>query len=159
MIIVIFGVSGSGKSTIAEALAKALNRPYYDADDFHPSANIEKMSNGMALDDSDREPWLQSLAQHIFDWSQKDGAVLACSALKEKYRTLLGSKSKEDIIWVYLKGTYEQIQSRMENRKDHFMSPQMLESQFEALEVPNYGLHIDISSSPETIVASILKKL
>ena len=117
------------------------------------------MSNGIALNDDDRTPWLQSLAQHIYNWSKKGGAVLACSALKEKYRTLLGSKSKEDIIWVYLKGTYEQIQSRMENRKDHFMSPQMLESQFEALEVPNYGLHIDISSSPETIVASILKKL
>lgn len=159
MIIVVLGVSGSGKSTISKGLSLALNIPYYDADDFHPIANINKMSSGQPLNDKDREPWLEELAQNLSEWSREKGAVLACSALKEKYRTLLNSNCEDKIIWVYLKGDYELIKSRMESRKDHFMSSQMLKSQFEALEVPEYGIHVDISGSPEAIIKSIIERI
>lgn len=159
MIIVVLGVSGSGKSTISKGLSQALNIPYYDADDFHPVANINKMSSGQPLNDKDRQPWLERLAQNLSDWSRDKGAVLACSALKEKYRTLLNSNCEDKIIWVYLKGDYELIKSRMESRKDHFMSSQMLKSQFEALEVPEYGIHVDISGPPEAIIKSIIERI
>ncbi|WP_299128401.1 gluconokinase [uncultured Winogradskyella sp.] len=158
-VIIVLGVSGSGKSTIAEGLSLSLNIPYYDADDFHPEANIKKMSSGQSLNDKDRQPWLEGLAHNILEWSRKNGAVLACSALKEKYRTLLTSKCKEAVTWVYLKGDYELIKSRMELRQDHFMSSQLLKSQFEALEVPNYGLQVDISLPPQVIINSVLEKL
>lgn len=159
MIIVVLGVSGSGKSTIAKGLSQSLNIPYYDADDFHPIANINKMSSGQPLNDKDREPWLEELAQNLSVWAEENGAVLACSALKEKYRNLLNSNCEDKIIWVYLKGDYELIKSRMESRKDHFMASQMLKSQFEALEVPEYGIHVDISGSPEAIITSILERI
>ena len=159
MIIVVLGVSGSGKSTISKGLSQALNIPYYDSDDFHPIANINKMSSGQPLNDKDREPWLEELAQNLSVWAEENGAVLACSALKEKYRNLLNSNCADKIIWVYLKGDYELIKSRMESRKDHFMASQMLKSQFEALEVPEYGIHVDISGSPEAIITSILERI
>ena len=159
MIIVVLGVSGSGKSTISKGLSQALNIPFYDADDFHPIANINKMSSGQPLNDKDREPWLEELAQNLSRWAGENGAVLACSALKENYRNLLNSNCEDKIVWVYLKGDYELIKSRMESRIDHFMASQMLKSQFEALEVPEYGIHVDISGSPEVIITSILERI
>ena len=159
MIIIVFGVSGSGKTTIGKLLAQQLNLPFYDADDFHPEANVKKMSDGFPLNDTDRQPWLLALAKHIAEWSKNKGAVLACSALKESYRTLLSSQYRKDIIWVYLSGSKAVIKNRMETRADHFMPSKLLDSQFEALEVPTYGIHVDISKDKISIVEIILSKL
>lgn len=159
MIIIIFGVSGCGKTTIGKLLAEELNIPFYDADDFHPEANIKKMSNGHPLNDEDREPWLLTLANQVNIWSADKGAILACSALKEKYRKLLSSVYKEDIIWVHLSGSKEIIKARMDARAGHFMPSKLLESQFKALEIPTYGIHVDISEDTTTIVNTIVSKL
>ncbi|MCA0151775.1 gluconokinase [Winogradskyella vincentii] len=159
MIIIVFGVSGSGKSTIAKGLSERLRLPYYDADDFHPQQNIDKMSVGKSLNDEDRLPWLLSLADNINIWSQSEGAVLACSALKEKYRALLSSNYKTDINWVLLKGTSELIKRRMDTRKGHYMTSKLLNSQFEDLEIPDYGLHVDISEHPDSIIDKIISNI
>jgi carbohydrate kinase (thermoresistant glucokinase family) len=156
--IVIMGVSGCGKTTIGQGLAKQLGLPYYDADDFHPQSNIDKMKHGFPLNDEDRMPWLSNLAEHIKTWDEQGGAVLSCSALKESYRTLLASKSTA-IKWVYLKGSFELIQSRLEQRAGHYMKSNLLQSQFDTLEEPDYGIHVSIDNTPETILNSILSKL
>jgi len=152
------GVSGCSKTTIGQLLSKQLELPYYDADDFHPKSNIDKMTNGIPLTDKDRIPWLNTLAFKISKWESKGGAILACSALKEKYRIILSSNFK-NITWIYLFGTYNLIKSRTEKRNNHFMKASMLKSQFDILEVPNYGIHINIESSPKEISAIILSKL
>ncbi|WP_239000224.1 gluconokinase [Hyunsoonleella ulvae] len=158
MVIVVMGVSGSGKTTISKQLAKALKLPYYDADDFHPQANIDKMSSNKALNDTDRKPWLLDLAKHIKLWSSNTGAVLACSALKETYRALLSSHYKS-IVWVYLSGTKDVIKKRINQRQGHFMSSNLLSTQFDTLEIPDYGIHVDIMASPEQIVKTIISQL
>ena len=156
--IIVMGVSGCGKTTIGKGLAEHLHLPYYDADDFHPSSNIEKMKKGIPLDDQDRLPWLNTLADQIQTWDSQGGAVLSCSALKESYRKLLASKSKP-INWVYLKGSFELIQSRLEKREGHYMKSGLLQSQFDALEEPKYGISISIDNSPETMISTILSNL
>lgn len=157
-VILIMGVSGCGKTTIAQLVAQQLGVPYYDADDFHPPSNVALMQAGIPLTDKTRKPWLVTLAEAIGDWSEGKGAVLSCSALKEKYRKILSSKSK-GISWVYLEGSYDLIRSRIEKREGHYMQSSLLQSQFDALEVPDYGLKINISASPEDIVAAILKEI
>ena len=121
MIIQVIGVSGCGKTTIARNLSKAMGIPYYDADDFHPKENVEKMRNGHALNDSDRSSWLDSLSKHLKKWEKEEGAILACSALKEKYREVL-SQGLKDCHWVFLSGDYDLIYGRMSSRKGHYMS-------------------------------------
>lgn len=158
MVIVVMGVSGSGKTTISRNLSKKIEVPYFDADDFHPKSNIDKMASGNALDDKDRFPWLEELAQNISEWSNKKGAVLACSALKESYRIVLSSKYKS-IIWVYLSGSKALIKDRIEKRQGHFMSSDLLNTQFRDLEVPSDAIVIDISKSPEDIIKTIVSKL
>ncbi len=101
MIIIVMGVSGSGKSTVGEKLAQQLKLPFYDADDFHSAANIEKMSHGAPLTDDDRRGWLATLASKIAEWEAAGGAVLASSALKEKYRTTLQSQAQQPLHWVF----------------------------------------------------------
>jgi gluconokinase len=157
MILIIMGVSGSGKSTVAKSVAQKLKLPFYDADDFHPIVNVEKMANGQPLNDTDRQPWLEILAENLTNWKLEKGAVLACSALKESYRQTLSSKAKT-VNWIYLDGDFDLILNRMNQRKGHFMKAEMLQSQFDALEVPNYGLHIDISKPLETIIKTIIEK-
>ncbi len=152
--VIIFGVSGSGKSTIGKLLAQKLNVPFLDADQFHSNENIEKMNSGIPLTDKDRLPWLFSINERLKN-SQNDGWVLACSALKESYRTILNNDLK-DIHWVLLNGDFDQIASRMAERKDHFMSPSLLKSQFETLEIPEYGIEVSIDYSPSQIVQQIL---
>jgi carbohydrate kinase (thermoresistant glucokinase family) len=159
MVIIIFGVSGSGKTTIGKQLSQELNIPFFDADDFHPQSNIEKMASGQALNDQDRYPWLVSLGKSLGEWPMKTGAIVACSALKEKYRQILTSESKEPIIWVHLYGSEALIQERVEARKDHFMNPNLVRSQFETLEIPDYGLHINVSLSPKVIIKTIVSNL
>jgi len=154
MVIFVIGVSGCGKSTIAEKLSKETGIPYFDADDFHPQANIEKMSRGEALTDEDRSSWLNTLSDKLQIWDQGKGAVLACSALKEKYRMTL-SRNLEPCSWVFLSGSFELIQSRLNQRKGHYMGAKLLRSQFDTLEIPDYGIHIDIEMAPEEIIEKI----
>jgi len=158
MIVQVIGVSGCGKSTIARNLSKALGIPYYDADDYHPKENVEKMKNGQALDDSDRASWLATLSTQLQEWDKNEGAILACSALKEKYREVL-SEGLNDCHWVFLSGDYDLIYNRMTKRQGHYMSEQMLKSQFDSLEIPSYGIHVDINKSPEEIINIIKSSL
>lgn len=150
------GVSGCGKSSVGRALATELGWDFYDADDLHPPANIAKMASGIPLDDSDRAPWLDSLHDLISSSLKADRpGVLACSALKERYRqTLLAGNP--DVKIVHLKGSYDLIWSRMEKRNDHYMKPHMLKSQFDTLEEPTNALTIDISTSVDDIVRKII---
>lgn len=156
--IVIIGVSGCGKTTVGKLLSKKSGKPFYDADNFHPQTNIDKMKNGIPLNDKDRIPWLKLLSSKMAVIEEKTEVILACSALKEIYRRLL-SENNNMITWVYLDGSFELIKERMYNRDSHFMKSQMLKSQFEDLEVPDYGLHISITESPEEIVNTIISKL
>ena len=149
------GVSGCGKTTIGNKLAERLALPFYDADDFHPKSNIDKMANGFALNDVDREPWLHTLAANISIWNKNQGAILACSALKEKYRAIL-SASGVSIQWIFLYGSIEQIRDRLMKREGHYMKGDLLNSQFEILEEPAYAHKFDISISPELLLNQIV---
>ncbi len=158
MIIVLMGVTGSGKTTVGQNLAASLGWKYFDADEFHSAANIEKMKSGVPLNDSDRKPWLESLQRVIRDSLKKaEPAVLACSALKQSYRDML--LIDERVRFVYLKGDYDLIKERLRARSDHYMNPSLLDSQFETLEEPNDALQIDIGSSPDAIVEIIRQQL
>ena len=132
MIIQVIGVSGCGKTTIARKLSEAIGLPYYDADDFHPQENIDKMSSGQPLTDEDRASWLDTLSKNLQQWEKEGGAILACSALKEKYRETL-AKGLDQCHWIFLSGSYELILERMNKRRDHYMGAEMLKSQFETL--------------------------
>lgn len=156
---IVMGVSGSGKTAVGKALALSLGWDFFDADDFHPPANIAKMARGIPLDDSDRTPWLVALHDLILSSLKADKpAVLACSALKENYRQQL-IDGNDGVQIVYLKGSYELIWSRMEKRTEHYMKPHMLKSQFETLEEPTYARTIDISISVDDIVQEILRAM
>ena len=153
------GVAGSGKTTVGELLAQEMGWDFYDADAFHPPENIEKMASGIPLTDADRAPWLAAL-HDLISTSLKENrpAVLACSALKESYRqTLL--EGNEGVQIVYLKGSYDLLWSRLSLRKDHYMKPQMLQSQFATLEEPADALRVDVSLPVHEIVQVILKQL
>ncbi len=155
IVYIIFGVSGSGKTTIGEALANDLKIPFHDADDFHPEANIAKMSQGIALNDTDRAPWLATLADQIQQWRQSSGAVLACSALKTAYRRTLESIPSTYIKWIFLDGSFELIAHRMQSRKEHFFKKELLASQFEVLEKPKNGIIIPIDQTVEELISKI----
>jgi gluconokinase len=157
--IIVMGVSGSGKTSVGKSLAEQLGWDFYDADDFHPPENIAKMASGIALNDSDRAPWLASL-HDLISSTLKAGrrGVLACSALKERYRQQL-LDSNPDVQIVYLKGTYDLIWSRMSKRSDHYMKPQMLQSQFETLEEPDHALTVSASKPVTEIVQELVEYL
>lgn len=153
---IVMGVSGCGKTSVGKSLAEHLGWNFYDGDDFHPPANIAKMANGIPLDDADRAPWLAALHDLISASIKADRpGVLACSALKERYRRQL-LDGNEGVQIVYLKGSFELIWSRMEKRTDHYMKPDMLKSQFDALEEPVDALTVDISMPLDEIVQAIL---
>ena len=158
MLILVMGVSGCGKSTVARQLCEALNLPFIEADDFHPEANVLKMKNGQPLDDSDREPWLQNLALELKK-NEVRGAVLACSALKEKYRTTLNSLISKPVQIIFLEGSFELIKNRMDQRAGHFMPSQLLQSQFDSLETPKNAWTFDIRNDSATIHLQILEKI
>jgi gluconokinase len=157
--VIVMGVAGCGKTTVGELLAKRLAWNFYDADAFHPAENIAKMANGTPLNDSDRAPWLVAL-HTLISTSLKENrpGILACSALKESYRQQL-LEGNEGVQIVYLKGSYNLIWSRISLRKDHYMKPQMLQSQFEALEEPRNALTFDVSLSVAEIVQEIVKRI
>lgn len=156
---VVMGVSGVGKTTIGKLLAEKLDLPFFDADDFHSEENITKMENGIPLKDEDRQEWLQTLASKIRDWHQNGGAVLACSALKEQYREQLSSIPQEDLTWVFLHSDFEVIFDRIASREDHYFKPDMLRSQYEILEVPGSGIHVDVQASVEEILKEIMEEI
>jgi len=152
------GVTGSGKTTVGKLLSRALNWKYYDADDFHPSANVEKMRGGIPLQDADRKTWLETLRDLIRDCLDRgENAVLACSALKEDYRRLL--LIDESVKLIYLEGDYELIQKRLSRRRRHYMNPGLLDSQFETLEPPKDSIEVNVSSSPSQIARTIRRRL
>lgn len=160
--LIVMGVSGSGKSTVADALAKSLGWRYEDGDRFHPPSNVAKMSAGYPLTDEDRLPWLQAIADEI-DLLCKQGqhAVIACSALKRAYRDIL-LHGREDVRFVFLKGTQDLIASRLAARKGHFMPPDLLASQFRTLEPPAAGEHpitVSIDAPINAIVDDIIHQL
>lgn len=159
MIYVIMGVSGAGKSRIGKLLADRLSLPFYDADDFHPQTNVKKMKSGQPLNDNDRKPWLEDLAIHIQKWEKAGGAVLACSALKKKYRQILKKHPKTPVQFIYLKGAPETIDKRLRKREGHFMPPGLLNSQFDTLEEPEDALVVSIDKKPGRIVDEILKRI
>lgn len=159
MIIVLMGVSGSGKSTIGRMLADRLGWRFCEGDEFHSRESIEKMSNGIALTDQDRLPWLARIKNEIDAcFSNGSHAVWACSALRRRYRELLGA-DVSDIHFVYLKGDRELLLERMVARRDHYMKEHMLDSQLGSLEEPDVAIMADIRSSPHDIVSHIVREL
>ena len=161
MIVIIFGVSGAGKTTIGQLLAQELDWRFYEADDFHPRANIEKMREGVPLTDQDRWPWLESLRELIKRCAAAgEDAVLACSALKEAYRRYL--QVNAEVKLVLLRGNYEIIADQFRQRRGHFMNPALLQSQFADLEEPQASegsIVIELGQGPHKLVQEIKRKL
>ncbi|WP_137144825.1 gluconokinase [Mycolicibacterium sp. CR10] len=150
--IVVMGVSGSGKSTVGAALAQRLRVPFADADDFHPPANIAKMTAGEALNDDDRYPWLEAIGEWLA--GHREGGVMSCSALKRKYRDQLRNHCA-DVEFLHLSGAPDTIGKRQASRPGHFMPASLLESQFrtlEPLEADERGVAIDIDQNIDSIV-------
>lgn len=160
MIVILMGVSGSGKTTIGSRLADGLGWPFYEGDDFHPPENIAKMSSGIALTDIDRAPWLQALADLIA--SLTTNAVLACSALKSAYRDHLkhgAGPNTDQIRFVYLKISPSVAHERLRKREGHFMPEELISSQFETLEEPDDAIIVDATLSPDEAAAQIREAL
>jgi len=151
MVIILMGVTGSGKTTVGQSLAESLHCQFADADDFHPPANVAKMRAGIPLDDADRAPWLAALRAQIEKWlSVGANVVLACSALKQAYRDQL--VASPDVKVVYLRGSPELIAQRLAGRHGHYMDPELLPSQFATLEEPRDGFAVDVDASVPDVV-------
>lgn len=158
MVYLVMGVSGCGKSTVGRGLAKELGLKFYDGDDFHPVENKQKMADGKALTLEDRLPWLISISKHIRQWNSLDGgAVIACSALQKVYRDLI--ETGGNVTFVYLKGSYEVLSSRLNSREGHFMPPALLHSQLATLEEPKEAITVNIDQSPKRIVKAIINQI
>ena len=158
MILLVIGVTGSGKTTAGKLLAQRLGWLFLDADDFHPAANIEKMKHGVPLSDEDREPWLAAIHAELLKCAANNtDAVLACSALKHSYRETLAAGVELRIC--YLKGTYREIAARLQSRTGHFAGATILAGQYADLEEPRGALFLRVSETPEEIVADVLRRL
>jgi 6-phosphogluconate dehydrogenase len=158
-IYIVMGVSGAGKSSVGQALSKSLKLPFYDGDDYHPQANIDKMRQGIPLEDSDRWGWLKNLNQLAKEALKKEGAVMVCSALKEVYRQELSKDLSTACEWIYLKGSYELILERIQARAGHFMPPELLQSQFNTLEAPKNAIEINVSAPLSEIIQTLEMRL
>ena len=159
MIYIIAGVSGSGKTTIGQKLSLILGVPFFDGDDYHTDSNLQKLRHGIPLTDEDRHPWLSILSDKIQEWQRSNGAVLACSALKESYRRILQSIPEDQLTWVILNADKSVLEERLLNRENHFFNPSLLSSQIEILELPDYGIHVNIDQTVEGILKTILKQM
>jgi|SRR5208283_842968 len=154
MVVILMGVTGSGKTTVGLALAESLRWKFVDADDYHPPSNVAKMRAGIPLDDADRAPWLSALHDAIVEWlASGANVVLACSALKQAYREKLLISC--DVRLVYLRGSRELIAKRLSQRHGHYMDPALLESQFATLEEPPDAVAVDIDATVPQLVADI----
>ncbi|NEW80293.1 MAG: NADP-dependent phosphogluconate dehydrogenase [Gelidibacter sp.] len=153
------GVTGVGKSTIGKLIAEKLKIPFFDGDDFHPKENVEKMLKGIPLIDTDRQGWLVSLNQLAKDQLKTTSCVIACSALKKKYRDRLNFEILPQVKWVHLTGSFECISKRMAQRTDHFMPIELLNSQFAILENPIEAIEVDINLTPNEIIEKVMKEL
>jgi gluconokinase len=155
VIVIVMGVAGAGKTLVGQRLAARLRYRFSDADDFHPPANLEKMRSGRPLEDADRDPWLRAMSDAIDTWL-RDGidVVLACSALKQRYRARL-VRDPNRVRLVYLKIAPEIARERIARRTGHFMPPDLVESQFEALEEPRDAIVVDASGHPDAIVRAV----
>jgi carbohydrate kinase (thermoresistant glucokinase family) len=161
-IVVVMGVSGSGKTTVAAMLAGRLHVQFLEGDDLHPPANVEKMRGGTPLTDDDRRPWLKAIARRIDDWrAAGEGGVVTCSALKRAYRRIIIGGRRE-VALVYLRGSQDLIHARMAARHEHFMPVALLASQFTVLEEPGPDerpIVVDVAPGPAEIVATIMREL
>lgn len=162
MIVIVMGVTGCGKTTVGQLLAEALRCPFYDADNFHPAENVEKMRQGIPLNDDDRAPWLATLNATLQQHNgQPTGCVLACSALKKQYRTLL-TQGLAHYRYVFLSGDFNTIQDRLTARVGHYMNPALLQSQFDALEEPStdeHAVRVHVGDTPEKLLEKLLALL
>jgi gluconokinase len=159
MMVVLMGVTGSGKTTVGRLLARELGWTFLDADDYHPAANVEKMRRGVPLTDEDRRPWLEALRRRVDEaCARGENVVLACSALKHAYQEYLQHDVVGQVYYVQLRGSEALIGARLAARKGHFMNPGLLHSQFETLEPPDDALQIDITPPPEVIAAEIRRR-
>lgn len=154
----VMGVSGCGKTTLGQKLSRELGIPFFDGDDFHPPENIRKMARGTPLQDSDRQGWLLRLNK-LARTHKDTGAVIACSALKEAYRKILGRGLEDQLQWIYLHGSYEELHKRMEQREGHFMPANLLRSQFDTLQPPAYGIHVPVALSPDQALEKVIKEV
>jgi carbohydrate kinase (thermoresistant glucokinase family) len=161
-IVVVMGVSGSGKTTVAAMLAGRLKVHFLEGDDLHPPANVQKMRGGTPLTDQDRWPWLYAIAARIDEWrAAGEGGVVTCSALKRAYRRIIVG-DRPEVVLVYLKGSSEMIHHRMAQRHEHFMPVALLESQFRTLEEPGPDerpIVVDVAANPAALVATIVDEL
>jgi gluconokinase len=157
---VLMGVSGSGKTTVGRKVARRLGWEFVEGDDFHSAEALKKMSSGAALDDSDRESWLARLAAEIrAHVASGTDTVLACSALKERYRRTLAGGGPGDVVFVFLRAGREVLERRLEARRGHFFRPELLASQLEALEEPRDAVLVDASGSPARIAEAVVRAL
>ncbi len=157
LVVVLMGVSGSGKTTTGEALAARWGWPYHDGDDFHPPANVEKMRGGTPLTDADRRPWLEALhrkAEEVL--AAGEGAIIGCSALKQTYRDVLRGYLTR-VVFVWLDVPRDELEDRMEHRRDHFMPPSLLDSQLAALEVPEDAVRVDGDGPVDEVVDRVAR--
>ncbi len=158
--IIVMGVAGCGKTSVGEALAKRLGLPFRDADEFHPKANIEKMSAGIPLTDEDRWPWLEAIGRAL---AEADGRlIVACSALKRAYRQCLRQTAGRPVIFLWLDGSKATIGARMARRKHHFMPTSLLDSQFATLEPPGpdeLAVRVSVEPPRDAVVAAALAAL
>ncbi|MHA6909031.1 gluconokinase [Ralstonia pseudosolanacearum] len=160
MIVVVMGVSGCGKSTVGRMIAERLGCAFRDGDEFHSEANRAKMHAGIPLDDDDRKPWLETIRTYMDETTAGGRSlVVACSALKERYRDVLRGAPSDSTAFVYLKGDFELLQNRLAARKDHFFNPALLRSQFDALEEPADAIVVDIALPPQTLVQQAVEQL
>ena len=163
-IIIVMGVSSSGKSTVGQTIARRLHVPFLDGDGYHPEANVEKMRAGIPLNDEDRWPWLERLAGALHEAADKKGSsVGACSALRRVYREYLTEKAGEPVLFVYLDGSREVIGERMARRQHEYMPTSLLDSQFATLEVPDPAtenvLVVPVTDPVDKITRTVTKSL
>lgn len=161
--IIVMGVSGSGKTTVGEAVARRIHAKFIDGDDLHPRANIQKMGSGHPLNDEDRMPWLERLSDAAYSLNHKnETGIIVCSALKRRYRDRLREGNPE-MVFLYLKGSFDVIMGRLKARSGHFMPTDLLKSQFEALEEPGAEeadvICVDIDADIDEVVARCVSAL